>query len=81
MGEFTHELNEVTLAKIYMREYKYHVECHKIKIGMIGRFFEKIFGTDFYSNLEIILYNDYHLNWYDAYNILVKTNNKNYIYE
>ena len=81
MEKFTKELYEVTLAKTYMYEYKYLVECHKIKIGIIGRLFEKIFGTDFYGDLEIKLYDEYHMNWFDAYNILIKTNNKNYIYE
>jgi hypothetical protein len=79
--QFNIEPKEVTLAKIYMYEYKYLIEWHKIEIGIIGRFFEKLFGTDFYSNLEITLCNEYHINWYDAYEILVKSKNEKYIYE
>ena len=68
-------------AKAYMRDYKNEIENHKADLGFIGRFFEKLFGTDFYSNLEMRLLNIYDMKWIQAYEILVRSNNKDKIYE
>jgi len=73
--------DNILKAKTYMYEYKARVETHKVHIGFIGRFFEKLFGTKFYSELEIQLLNDYGLHWVEAYEILIKSNNKDKIYE
>lgn len=44
--------------EIYQRasiDYEHACEMHKIDVGLIGRFFEKLFGTDWYTKcwLEI----------------------------
>ena len=68
-------------AKAYMYEYKARIETHKVDLGFIGRFFEKFFGTDFYSNLEIQMIDNYGITWVQAYEILLKSDNKDKIYE
>ena len=73
--------DNILKAKSYMYEYKMRVETHKNDIGFIGRFFEKLFGTDFYSNLDIDMYTEYRMKWIDAYEILSKTHNNHIIYE
>jgi len=64
-----------------MYEYKARIETHKVDLGFIGRFFEKLFGTDFYSNLEIQMIDNYGMTWIQAYEILLNSNNKDKIYE
>ena len=73
--------DNILKAKAYMYEYKVRIETHKVDLGFIGRFFEKLFGTDFYSNLEIQMVDKYGMTWIQAYEILVKSNNKDKIYE
>ena len=72
--------DNILRAKSYMHEYKMRIETHKVDIGILGRFFEKLFGTDFYSNLDIDMYTEYKMKWIDAYEILCKSNNKHLIY-
>jgi len=73
--------DNILKAKAYMYEYKARIETHKVDLGFIGRFFEKLFGTDFYSNLEIQMMDNYGMTWIQAYEILLKSNNKDKIYE
>jgi len=73
--------DNIMKAKAYMYEYKARVETHKVNLGFIGRFFEKLFGTDFYSDLEIYMVNNYNMCWVQAYEILFRSNNKDKIYE
>lgn len=79
MMELTQD--NILKAKAYMYEYKARIETHKVDLGFIGRFFEKLFGTDFYSNLEIQMVDNYGMTWIQAYEILLKSNNKDKIYE
>ena len=73
--------DNILKAKAYMYEYKARVETHKVDIGFIGRFFENLFGTDFYSDLEIYMRNTYKMSWVQAYEILLMSNNKDKIYQ
>ena len=73
--------DNILKAKAYMYEYKARIETHKVDLGFIGRFFEKLFGTDFYSNLEIQMMDSYGMTWIQAYEILLNSNNKDKIYE
>ena len=50
-------------AKVYMMEYKFLDETHKLNAGIIGRFFEKIFGTSAYTDIEEYLQNKYNLSY------------------
>lgn len=74
-------IDNILKAKAYMYEYKALIEIHKVDLGFIGRFFEKLFGTDFYLNLEIDMLNKYGIDWTQAYEILVRSNNKDKIYK
>jgi len=73
-------LDNIIKAKAYMYEYKARIEIHKVKIGFIGRLFEKLFGTYFYSDLENQMNSNYGINWIQAYEILIRSNNKDKIY-
>ena len=66
-------------AKVYMIEYKFLDETHKLNAGIIGRFFEKIFGTSAYTDIEEYLQNKYNLSYYKATEVLYYTNNDKYI--
>ena len=72
--------DNILKAKAYMYEYKAKIEIHKIDLGFIGRFFEKLCGTNFYEKLEFQLFCEYGLRWIEAYEILIKSNNKDKIY-
>ena len=67
-------------AKVYMMEYKFLDETYKLNTGIIGRFFEKIFGTSAYADIEEYLQNKYNLSYYKATEVLYYTNNDKYIY-
>lgn len=73
--------DNIMKAKAYMYEYKARIETHKVDLSFIGRFFEKLFGTDFYSNLEIQMVDNYGMTWIQAYEILLRSNNKDKIYK
>ena len=79
MMELTQD--NILKAKAYMYEYKARIETHKVDLGFIERFFEKLFGTDFYSNLEFQMMDNYGMTWIQAYEILLNSNNKDKIYE
>jgi hypothetical protein len=72
--------DEVLIAKLYMMEYKFLVETHKTNIGIIGRFFERMFGTSIYSEIENDLDRKYELSYNLTLEVLYYTNNKKYIY-
>lgn len=72
--------DNILKAKAYMYEYRARVETHKVDLGIIGRFFEKLNGTNFYEELEIQLLNEYGMHWIEAYEILLNSNNKDKIY-
>ena len=71
----------ISNARLYMQEYKSLVIEHNINTGKIGRFFEKIFGTSAYVNIEKYLQNKYNLTYSKASEILYYTNNDKYIYD
>ena len=73
--------DNILKAKAYMYEYKARVETHKVDIGFLGIFFEKLFGTNFYSDLEIYMKNTYGMSWVEAYEVLFRSNNKDKIYK
>ena len=73
--------NDVFLAKTYMIEYKFLVETHKLYAGIIGRFFERIFCTSVYKDIEKELKIKYGLSYSNAFEVLYYTNNKKYIYK
>lgn len=72
--------DDTLTAKVYMMEYKFLDETHKLNTGIIGRFFEKIFGTSAYTDIEEYLQNKYNLSYYKATEVLYYTNNDKYIY-
>ena len=72
--------DDALTAKVYMMEYKFLDETHKLNTGIIGRFFEKIFGTSAYTDIEEYLQNKYNLSYYKATEVLYYTNNDKYIY-
>ena len=72
--------DDTLTAKVYMMEYKFLDETHKFNAGIIGRFFEKIFGTSAYTDIEEYLQNKYNLSYYKATEVLYYTNNDKYIY-
>ena len=73
--------DDILLAKTYMIEYKFMVETHKCNAGIIGRFFERIFGTSAYADIEVELQIKYNLTYYKAMEVLYYTNNQKYIYK
>lgn len=72
--------DDILKARIYMMEYKFLDDIHKLNIGFLGRFFEKIFGTSKYKDIELDLYIKYNLSYYNAIDVLYYTNNDKYIY-
>ena len=72
--------DDIFNAKIYMMEYKFLDEIHKLNAGIIGRFFEKIFGTSAYADIEECLKNKYNLSYCEAKDVLYYSNNDKYIY-
>jgi len=81
MNEYQYNKNDVSIAKSYMNEYKFLVDIHKLNIGFIGRFFEKLFGTSVYTNIEAELERKYNLTYYRVIKVLYYTNNDKYIYD
>ena len=73
--------DEILNAKDYMIEYKSMIETHRRNAGIIGRFFERIFGTSAYADIEVELQIKYNLTYYKAMEVLYYTNNQNYIYK
>lgn len=73
--------DEILNAKAYMIEYKFMVETHRCNAGIIGRFFERIFGTSEYADIEVELQIKYNLTYYKAMEVLYYTNNQKYIYK
>ena len=72
--------DDIFNAKIYMMEDKFLDEIHKLNAGIIGRFFEKIFGTSAYADIEECLKNKYNLSYCEAKDVLYYSNNDKYIY-
>lgn len=72
--------DDIFNAKIYMMEYKFLDEIHKLNAGIIGRFFEKIFSTSAYADIEECLKNKYNLSYCEAKDVLYYSNNDKYIY-
>ena len=79
MSKYTDQ--DVYIAKLYMQAYKSLIEIHEVDIGIIGRFFEKLFGTNKYDQIENKLKDWYSLTYSEAYAILNYTGNNNYIYD
>ena len=73
--------DDISNAKQYMLDYKALVDIHNLNVGLIGRFFEKIFGTSAYTDIEEYLQNKYNLTYYKAMEILYYANNQKHIYK
>ena len=71
---------EVYYAKQYMNDYKSLVEDYKRDMGIIGRFFAKLFGTNMYHEIENDLYNKYGMEYSQALTILYESYNSDYVY-
>lgn len=72
---------DIHFAKLYMQAYEALLDIHEIDIGIIGRFFEKLFGTNKYTKIEKRLKEWYNLTYNEAYTILDYTGNKEYIFD
>jgi len=75
-----HSNEEISNAKKYMIEYEALVESGKSDMGLIGRFFAKLFGTSMYSDIEKYLYRKYNMNYGKALTILYESYNQNFVY-
>ena len=62
-------------ATNYMHEYKIILNDYNLHVGLIGRFFDKLFGTRKYCNIEKYLEHAYNLSWVDAAEILRNSGN------
>ena len=72
--------DEIHQAKLYMADYKVSVKEYKQSLGVIGRFFGKLFGTSMYNDIEKYLYKKYNLTYGKAFTLLYATNNEKDIY-
>ena len=72
--------NDIYNAKQYMIEYKSLLDDYNLDIGILGRFFEKLFGTQKYTIIEKKLQYDYNMSYNKALIILYATNNEQYIF-
>jgi len=75
-----HTNEEIYNAKQYMYEYKMLLDDYNLDIGIIGRFFEKLFGTSKYKNIELKLEEYYGLTYSKALIILYETHNEQYVF-
>lgn len=74
---------DIQNAKQYMRDYEELLNAYNFDIGIIGRFFEKLFGTRKYNEIEKQLecrYN-YNMSYSKAITILYETKNEKYIFD
>lgn len=75
-----HTNEEVYNAKQYMIEYKALLDDYNLDVGIIGRFFEKLFGTQKYRIIEEKLQDYYNMSYIKAMTILYETHNDQYVY-
>ena len=75
-----HTNEDIRNAKQYMLEYKALLEDYNLDAGIIGRFFEKLFGTQKYTIIEKRLKDYYNMSYSKAMIILYETNNEQYIF-
>ena len=75
-----HTNESIYNAKQYMLEYKALLDDYNLDIGIIGRFFEKLFGTPKYRNIELRLQEYYGLTYSKALEILYDTHNEEYVF-
>lgn len=68
-------------AKQYMIEYKVLLDDYNLDVGIIGRFFEKLFGTQKYKIIEQRLQDYYNMSYTKAMTILYETHNDQYIFD
>ena len=64
----------------YMIEYKALLDDYNLDIGLIGRFFEKLFGTQKYRMIEERLQDYYNMSYSKALTILYETHNDQYVF-
>jgi len=72
--------NDISDAIEYMDDYKRLVNQYKQDMGIIGRFFAKIFGTTMYHDIEDKLYSKYGMDYYKALKILYEAHKADYVY-
>ena len=75
-----HTNDEIYDAKKYMIEYKALLDDYNLDIGIIGRFFEKLFGTQKYYYIELQLQKLYGMTYNKALTILYETHNEQYVF-
>lgn len=75
-----HTNEEIYTAKKYMVDYKALLDDYNLDIGLIGRFFEKLFGTQKYSTIEIYLNELYGMTYNKALQILYDVHQENYVF-
>lgn len=75
-----HSNEEIYNAKKYMMEYEALVKAGKSDMGIIGRFFAKLFGTTMYSDIEKHLSEKYGINYGKALTILYESRNNKFVY-
>lgn len=76
-----HTNDDIRNAKRYMRDYKELLNAYNSDIGVIGRFFEKLFGSRKYSEIEKRLEYRYNMSYSKAMIILYETKNEKYIFD
>ena len=72
--------DDVINAQEYMSDYKSLVKKYKQDLGLIGRFFAKIFGTNMYHDIENNLYFKYGMDYCKALTILYNAHKADYVY-
>lgn len=75
-----HTNEEIYNAKKYMLEYKALLDDYNLDVGLIGRFFEKLFGTQKYRMIEERLQDYYNMSYSKALTILYETHNDQYVF-
>ena len=75
-----HTNEEIYNAKQYMIEYKALLDDYNLDVGLIGRFFEKLFGTQKYRIIEERLKEHYEMSYSKALTILYETHNDQYVF-
>ena len=75
-----HTNESIYNAKQYMIEYKALLDDYNLNVGIIGRFFEKLFGTQKYRIIEEKLQDYYDMSYIKAMIILYETHNDEYVF-
>ena len=71
---------EIYNATNYMQEYDILLQDYNLNVGWIGRFFDKLFGSNKYNNIEKQLEHNYNLSWVKSAEILHSAGKDKYIF-